>query len=203
MVSSGLVRNGWLNEVTPSTILLANLQIEWKAGREISEALLEGFLRAEEGAASAHDYSGFPFLLSLHAFAVTDVQLCMPAKDPFKFVRSLAPYLKIGHEGVGVGGAAASAAWPQLSADQQRRGAEVLLSVLSVVDDVLSQLSDAVGAATVEELVQDLADLVNKHPYVQVGGAAGWEGAGCWVESKAAAKPGAGALGVSSLVRSC
>lgn len=39
--------------------------------------------------------AGFKYLLSLHAFAVTDVQLCVPPKDPSTFVRSLAPYLKL------------------------------------------------------------------------------------------------------------
>ena len=36
---------------------------------------------------------GFPYMLSLHALAVTDVELCMPAKDPGHFVGVLAPYL--------------------------------------------------------------------------------------------------------------
>lgn len=44
------------------------------------------------------EHAGFKHLLSLHAFAVTDVELCMPPKDPFKFVRSLAPYLKVAGE---------------------------------------------------------------------------------------------------------
>lgn len=38
---------------------------------------------------------GFPHLLALHACVVTDVELCMPPSDRFKFVRSLAPYLKV------------------------------------------------------------------------------------------------------------
>lgn len=42
--------------------------------------------------AAAHP--GFAHLLSLHALVVTDVELCMPAKDPAKFVRVLSPYLK-------------------------------------------------------------------------------------------------------------
>eukprot|EP00887_Chlorella_sp_A99_P005943 scaffold29.g5943.t1 len=130
--------------------------IEWRAGREISEALLEEFLRAEEAAAAPQDCTGLPFLLSLHAFAVTDVQLCMPAKDAAKFVRSLAPYLKIG------GGA-------RPGPDAQRRAAEMLLCVLSLLDGVLSQLgATGVEAAVVGELVRDLAALINRHHFVQV-----------------------------------
>lgn len=141
-------------------------QVEWKAGREISEALLERFLEAEEASPSAADAPGFPYLLSLHAFAVTDVQLCIPAKDPAKFVRSLAPYLKVGGGGT------------KPTPEQQRRGAEALLSILSVLDGVLSQLSGGVEAATLGELVADLAALVNRHPFVQaregVGSVGGW-----------------------------
>ena len=51
----------------------------------------------------AGEQAGFKHLLSLHAFVVTDVELCMPPKDPFKFVRSLAPYLKVSAAGVWAG----------------------------------------------------------------------------------------------------
>jgi hypothetical protein len=43
----------------------------------------------------AGDHAGFKHLLALHAFVVTGVELCMPPKDPAKFLRSLAPYLKV------------------------------------------------------------------------------------------------------------
>lgn len=39
-------------------------------------------------------FPGFPYLLSLHALAVTDVELCMPSGNPAQFVQTLAPYLK-------------------------------------------------------------------------------------------------------------
>lgn len=52
-------------------------------------------LLAPRSYAQAGEHAGFKHLLSLHAFVVTDVELCMPPKDPFKFVRSLAPYLKV------------------------------------------------------------------------------------------------------------
>jgi hypothetical protein len=58
--------------------------------------------------AQAGEQAGFPHLLALHAFAVTDVDLCMPPSDAGKFVRSLAPYLKVapggGCWGWGAGG---------------------------------------------------------------------------------------------------
>ena len=79
----------------------SSLQVEWAAGREVTQALLDLFLEAEEDATAAAALGGppataFSHLLSLHAFAVADVALCMPSKDPACFVRSLAPYLKVG-----------------------------------------------------------------------------------------------------------
>lgn len=52
----------------------------------------------------AGEHAGFKHLLSLHAFAVTDVELCQPPSDPAKFVRSLAPYLKASGKLVGCQG---------------------------------------------------------------------------------------------------
>lgn len=34
-------------------------------------------------------------LQGLHALCLTDVSLCMPAEDPCKYIRCLAPYLKV------------------------------------------------------------------------------------------------------------
>ncbi len=78
------------------------MQREWAAGREISQALLTAYLQAEEvalvepapGSTASKAFPGFPYLLSLHAFVVTDVELCMPSSDPSSFVKVLAPYLK-------------------------------------------------------------------------------------------------------------
>ena len=59
---------------------------------------------AATAAAAATSPAGFRYLLSLHAFAVTDVELITPPRDPAKFVRSLAPYLKLtAAGGVGAG----------------------------------------------------------------------------------------------------
>lgn len=35
------------------------------------------------------------FLQALHAFSLTDAQLCLSPSDPGRFVRCLAPYLKV------------------------------------------------------------------------------------------------------------
>ncbi len=32
---------------------------------------------------------------ALHALAMADPQLCIPSRDPARFVRCLAPYLKV------------------------------------------------------------------------------------------------------------
>ncbi|PRW45458.1 nipped-B isoform X2 [Chlorella sorokiniana] len=133
-----------------------DLKKEWAAGREVAGALLELFLTAEE-TSEAGEHAGFKHLLSLHAFVVTDVELCMPAKDPFKFVRSLAPYLKVPAAAKGGPGGDAAA----------RRGAEALLCVLSITEGVLSQLKHC-EAGTQAELLGDIHQLINRHPFVQV-----------------------------------
>ena len=139
---------------------------------------------------------------------------CMPPKDPSKFVRTLAPYLKVsvGERVLGGGrrpcraaacGSSCAACLtasgragcpcrcavlarhqpPTLSlpcpsrpappdpkaggGDAARRGAEALLCVLSVLDGVLSQLSGC-EAGTLPELLADVLQLINKHPFVQV-----------------------------------
>lgn len=64
--------------------------------------------------------------------------------------------------------------WPRVVADAQgqgevakRRGAESLLCVLSLLDAVLCQLRHC-EAATLSELLADLHQLINRHPFVQV-----------------------------------
>lgn len=43
----------------------------------------------------AEGSSTFPTLLALHALCCVDVSLCQDPRDPQKFVRCLAPYLKV------------------------------------------------------------------------------------------------------------
>lgn len=56
----------------------------------------------------------------------------------------------------------------QLNAEEQRRGAEELLCILSVLEGILSQLPslDSLG---VKEIVGDLIQLMNKTSYIMVG----------------------------------
>ncbi len=61
----------------------------------------------------------FDSLQALHALCLTDVALCMPPQDAAKYVRCLAPYLKV----------APLTAGPR-SADKDRRDAACLLCKL-------------------------------------------------------------------------
>lgn len=58
-------------------------------------------------------------LQALHALCLTDVALCMPPQDAAKYVRCLAPYLKVSSPKAG-----------QRSPDRDRRDAECLLCKL-------------------------------------------------------------------------
>ena len=124
-----------------------------KAGRQISSALLEAVLRCAES--NDDPEAAFPYLLSLHALSVTEVALCMKDKDPSCFIRSLAPYLK-------------SSAPPAGSTmDAQRRSAELLLCILYVVDSIVGTLPRC-DSTTAGEMVEDLANLINRHTFTQV-----------------------------------
>ncbi|KAK9829724.1 hypothetical protein WJX72_007528 [[Myrmecia] bisecta] len=129
------------------------------AGQQIAAALLEDVVQAKGGAQAAPECLAFPFLIGLHAFAMTDVALCMPADDPARFARTLAPYLKVGTD-------------PSKASEvMQRRKAEQLLCILAITDSVLAQLGRA-PQPLVEELKEDLFQLISKHTYVQVVAAA-------------------------------
>lgn len=148
-----------------------DLRVEWKAGREVAEALLESILAeqlhqpksdnndSEEGGADEDAIR--PALLALHALAVTDADFCVPENDPQKFLRALAPHLKAAPD-------------TQYNSEVDRRNAaERMLCVLSVVECVLSQverLSDTLGALA--DVPGDLVNLINQHRYTQVVAAA-------------------------------
>lgn len=147
-----------------------DLHLEWKAGRQIAEALLESILSEQhlrrggdddENEGDEDEDSIRPALLALHALAVTDADFCLPEKNPQKFLRALAPYLK-----------AAPDSQYTIEVDR-RNAAERLLCVLSVVESVLSQLDhlhDNLGALA--DVPGDLVFLINQHRYTQVVAAA-------------------------------
>lgn len=146
-----------------------DLHLEWKAGRQIAEALLESILSeqhlrrgADDGNEDGEDEDSIrPALLALHALAITDADFCLPEKNPQKFLRALAPYLKAAPDS-------------QYTTEVDRRNAaERLLCVLSVVESVLSQLdhlNDNLGALA--DVPGDLVFLINQHRYTQVVAAA-------------------------------
>ncbi|BDA45698.1 Nipped-B-like protein [Coccomyxa sp. Obi] len=136
---------------------------EWVAGRELARALLEGLLNVGEGGGDAEEQKTFPYLVALHALCLTDVSLCTPAEDPCKYIRCLAPYLKVtpsSKAGQSPGKQAA-----------ERREAECLLCILAIVDSILSEVVH-LNKALVMELQNDLLVLINKHFFIQVVSAA-------------------------------
>lgn len=107
--------------------------------------------------------SHMPYVLStclqaLHAFCLADVTLCMSSNDPARFVRCLAPYLKV----------------PPMDKDtpikDKRRAAERTLCILSVLTALLGSL-DRLPAALAQEMEADLCQLIESHQFVQVGNA--------------------------------
>ena len=92
---------------------------------------------------------------ALHALCQADVSLCMPQQDPASFARCLAPYLKI------------SPADLELPRPEQRRAAERLLCILSIVSGLLGRLGRLPPEAA-HDLELDLVQLINAHHFVQV-----------------------------------
>ena len=79
----------------------------------------------------------------------------MPAQDPASFARCLAPYLKI---------CPSDLALPK---PEQRRAAERLLCILSVVSALMGRL-DRLPVEAAQDLELDLVQLINAHHFVQV-----------------------------------
>ena len=143
-----------------------DLKVEWKTGRQIAEDLLDLILNNNQGGGGGggpgeeeeEDEDAIrPALLALHALAVTDADFCVPERDPQKFLRILAPYLK----------ASPDSTYP--TEFDRRAAAERLLCVLNIVESALSQLdrlSDASGA--LNDVPGDLVNLINHHRYTQV-----------------------------------
>ncbi|CAL8470720.1 g10262 [Coccomyxa elongata] len=136
---------------------------EWVAGRELARALLEGLLNVGEGVGDGDEQKTFPYLVGLHALCLTDVSLCIPAEDPCKYIRCLAPYLKV----------TPSSKAGQCPGKQaaERREAECLLCILAIVDSILSEVVH-LNKALVLELQNDLLVLINKHFFIQIVSAA-------------------------------
>ncbi|MEW5303660.1 MAG: hypothetical protein WDW36_006331 [Sanguina aurantia] len=126
----------------------------------LADALLARVLQLQDVAdPGAERSSTFPPLLALHALCCVDVALCQDPRDPQKFVRCLAPYLK--------------APFPDARVDEptQRRAAECLLCILSTLDACLRHLphlEDDLAAS----LVPDLARAIRSHRHTQVLAAA-------------------------------
>ncbi|KAK9845361.1 hypothetical protein WJX81_004388 [Elliptochloris bilobata] len=130
------------------------------AARAVAAALLEGVLRAGEagGDASGAECAAFPYLIALHALCLTDVELCLPPEDQLRFIRALAPYLKMG-DGERKGGRG--------DENGERREAEALMATLAALE-AMSRALPRLPPALATELQADLTQLVMKHSFIQV-----------------------------------
>ena len=79
----------------------------------------------------------------------------MPPNDPASFARCLAPYLKVAPTD------------PSMTKAEQRRAAERLLCILSIISSLLGKL-DRLTPEAAQDLETDLVQLINAHSFVQV-----------------------------------
>ncbi|KAA6428703.1 MAG: nipped-B -like [Trebouxia sp. A1-2] len=117
--------------------------------------ILKQALRRGLGSQGVGQARGNSCWRALHAFCLADVSLCMPPNDPASFARCLAPYLKVAPPD------------PAISSDEQRRAAERLLCILSIISSLLGKL-DRLAPEAAQDLEIDLVQLINGHHYVQV-----------------------------------
>ena len=142
---------------------------------EISQSLLDILLALQTGTHSnafsgkltidedtnlcdeAQEEAEFSILLALHALSLADPAFVSPPDDPARFLRALAPLIKISPD----------SKYP--TELERRRSAERLLCVLSIIEAILRQhiyLDDSLGAFS--DMPQDLLGLINQHRYTQV-----------------------------------
>ncbi|KAL6770969.1 SCC2 [Auxenochlorella protothecoides x Auxenochlorella symbiontica] len=131
-------------------------QARHSAGCAMAGALLGQVIAAHEGEEPAAHTGALGPLLALHALARVSPDLCLPPDRPGSMLASLAPYLR---------GAGSAGAGDRLHADY-------LLALLALVHSLVEALGPATLLAQGAGLVETLASLVNKHPFVQVVGAA-------------------------------
>lgn len=75
-------------------VLLPQASAVAKGARQVAAALLAEVLATQEACDTAQaEAATLKHLLALHALSLADPTLCVPPRDPAKFVRSLAPYL--------------------------------------------------------------------------------------------------------------
>eukprot|EP00798_Chlamydomonas_sp_ICE-L_P003395 gene3395-13435_t len=103
-------------------------------------------------------------LLALHALCSADPELCIPKKDPARFVRCLAPYLKLVDKGGLIapkqGGESAEEGSRRM--DLNRLAAERLLCVIHIVESLCRRLVN-LDRQLAEDIVTDLRLIINSH----------------------------------------
>jgi cohesin loading factor subunit SCC2 len=118
-----------------------------------SVALLEQFMYGSENTLS--------YLRAIYAMVLSNPRCCIPESDPLKFIRALAPHLKV------VPG-------ESQTPDDIRKGAEETLYSLGIVTSLLDEIVEermlSMDVAT--EISEDLPEIINKHKFTTVVSAA-------------------------------
>ena len=88
----------------------------------------------------------------IHAACVADVRLCLPEQDPARFLRCLAPYIKIGSDEM---------------KQAAREDVQLLLCLLNILEALL-QHQDRIALELAAGLATDLMGLISNHRSVLV-----------------------------------
>ncbi|CAJ2665786.1 unnamed protein product [Trifolium pratense] len=114
----------------------------------ICKCLLEKILQVEEMNSNEGEKLVLPYVLVLHAFCLVDPTLCAPASNPSHLVITLEQYLKTQVDNSMV--------------------AQLLESIIFIIDAVLPLLSNQLTLGFVEELEQDLTQMIRRHSFLTV-----------------------------------
>ena len=119
-----------------------------------SVALLEQFMYS-------NDNNTLSYLRAIYALVLSNPRCCIPENDPLKFVRALAPHLKV-------------LPGETQGPDDIRKGAEETLYSLGIVSSLLDEIVEdrmlSMDVAT--EISEDLPEIINKHKFTTVVSAA-------------------------------
>ncbi|CAD7704601.1 unnamed protein product [Ostreobium quekettii] len=133
---------------------------EWNMASNIASALLEATLQAQDGNGTGQlGECTLAYLLALHALCCSASTLLVSDSDPQRFARCLQPYLQALPKQAGPSG------------EDGRRGAEVLVCILSIIGAVVERLQH-IDSELVNELTCDLRTIIFKHAWSPVVSAA-------------------------------
>lgn len=122
----------------------------------IALSLLESAVHMSGETVSSTTDGVLPYLHAIYAISVSNASYCIPESDPMKFLRSLAPYLKMGDL--------------DQSAEEAKIAAEQTLCLLGIISNILRSANEYSEASMeiATDISSDLVSIINQHRFTIV-----------------------------------